>query len=76
MIITKWVTITWSRESASGKTNIWWVTNKDIILGEVRWHTRWRKYAFYPESNTIFEEDCMRDIANWCEQATRRHKLT
>ena len=76
MIITKWVKIEEVGKSDSGKTLIWDVTNGKFWLGEIRWFSKWRKYAFYPYQNTVFEEDCMRDISNWCEQATRHHKLS
>jgi len=75
MIITKWVNIKEVGKSASGKTIIWDVfSSGEIFLGEIRWFASWRKYVFLPLNGAVFEEDCMRDIANWCEQATRRHK--
>jgi hypothetical protein len=40
----------------------------------VRWFSRWRKYAFYPGRETVFEEDCLREIADFCETRTREYK--
>lgn len=59
-------------------TKTWRVLNKydDIMLGQVRWFSQWRKYAFYPAPDTIFEEDCMRDISDFCEKETEWHKYT
>ena len=55
---------------------IWHVVNKDQNgrLGSVRWFGRWRKYAFYPEPSTVFEEVCMRDIACFIVDRTREHR--
>lgn len=59
-------------------TNIWTVyegvTYRGIALGQVRWFARWRKYSFYPEASTVFEQTCLREIAYFCESATTHHK--
>lgn len=34
------------------------------VLGEVRYHTGWRRYVLVPE-DAIFEETCLRDIAEF-----------
>lgn len=62
--------------SKSGKTLIWGVvTENNEILGQVKWFGRWRKYAFFPKSNTLYEQDCLRDIADFCEDRTKLHRL-
>ncbi len=72
----KWITIDYHGESASGKTSIWYVNNKDgTPLGYIMWHGPWRKYCFAPRDKTIYEQDCLRDIANFCEQKSHAHKL-
>jgi len=43
-------------------------------LGEIRWHWSWRKYCFFPKPNTLFDHGCLRDIANFCESETRKHR--
>lgn len=53
------------------KTNIYEVLTEDNTkLGEIRWFGRWRKYCFYPWTQTIYEETCMRDIAQFIEEET------
>lgn len=42
-----------------------------IFLGTVKWYAPWRRYSFFPEPETIFEHECLRAIAEFCEQATR-----
>lgn len=58
------------------KTLTWWVMTKDdgLTLGIIGWFARWRKYGFYPESATVFEEVCLREIAEFCERKTREHR--
>jgi hypothetical protein len=43
-------------------------------LGEVRWYGRWRKYCFFAEPSTIYEQDCLRDIAQFCEEKTKEFR--
>lgn len=53
------------------KTSIWLVIAKDgdMPLGEIRWWGRWRKYAFFPNPETLYENTCLRDIAEFIESA-------
>lgn len=62
--------------SPSGKTAIYSVSAKDggATLGAVRWYAPWRKYAFFPRPETLYEQDCLRDIAAFCEAETRAHR--
>jgi hypothetical protein len=57
------------------KTGIWRVGSQSggLPLGEVRWLSGWRKYAFYPAKGSAFEADCLRELANFCERVTREH---
>lgn len=63
-------------QTPSGKTQIWRVRTKGggMLLGEVRWFGRWRCYAFYPSSGTIYERTCLRDLAAFCEAETQKHR--
>jgi len=58
----------------TGKT-IWDVRDKreGAKIGEVKWFGRWRKYAFFP-FDAIFEEVCLRDIADFIERETSAQK--
>ena len=62
--------------SKSGKTKVYEVIPKDGggSLGRIAWYAPWHKYAFFPSSYTIFEQDCLRDIADFCERQTFEHK--
>lgn len=32
-------------------------------LGEIRWYPQWRRYAFFPDDGTVFDPDCLEEIA-------------
>lgn len=36
----------------------------------VKWYGGWRKYAFFPYADTLFEQDCLRDIAKMLDEVT------
>lgn len=58
------------------KTLTWDVVSKSAgdILGRIAWFGRWRRYSFYPEPGTVFDEVCLRDIATFCEEQTAAHR--
>ena len=71
----KWIDIEGPVPSKSGKTNIWTVVERSgSELGTVQWFGRWRKYVFIPAAGTVYEEDCLRDIASFCEQASKEFR--
>lgn len=75
--MSKWIEFRGPFPSVSGTTNIWHVMplaggNR---IGQVRWYGPWRKYTFWPEPNCVFEEQCLRDIAAFCETQTKDHRL-
>jgi len=61
-------------KSHSGLTLIWWVMSMgEDHLGNIQWHAPWRRYCFYPTANTIFDNNCLREIADFCAEQTRNH---
>ena len=62
--------------SESGKTRVWSVLSGEIRLGRVAWYAPWRKYAFFPVHQTLYEQDCLRQLAGFCESMTRAHRAT
>lgn len=57
-----------------GKTKVWSVLSKDqqACIGIIKWFGSWRCYSFFPKHETVFERCCLRDIAEFCEQETKR----
>ena len=72
----KYIEFQYAHDSESGKTRIWDVVPKDehLAIGQVRWFGRWRKYAFFPWEDTVYEQTCLRDIADFCEGQTKAHR--
>lgn len=65
----KWIHITFLSESKTGRTNIYEViADTDYFLGKIKWYAPWRKYAFFPDNDTLYEQDCLKDIANFIEK--------
>jgi hypothetical protein len=63
--------------SESGKTKLWHVVPKQgdgSPIGLIHWYGPWRKYCFSPHHDTIYEQVCLRDIADFCEQQTTTQK--
>lgn len=58
----------------AGPTDPDWVSDGVDVLGVVKWHPGWRRYAFFPLPNKLFEHDCLRDLADFCEENTKLRK--
>lgn len=53
------------------KTQIWIVKTLDgERIGVVRWFGRWRQYSLFPDEGTVWERECLRTIADFCERST------
>ena len=62
----KW--IKFAEVGNTGRTRIWNViTTYDdgTILGEIKWFARWRKYAFFPRPDTVYETTCLGGIVRF-----------
>ena len=71
-----YITIDYLCPSDSGKTQSWTVHAKEggFQIGLIKWFSRWRKYAFFPCKDTVFEEKCLREIASYIELQTHVHR--
>ena len=76
MIESKWIWFRFDGMSLSGKTKLFSVMTKgdDESLGTIRWYGHWRKYVFYPHVMTIYEQDCLRDIAAFLDELIQERK--
>ncbi len=86
----KWIRFSEAQVPARLRTRIWLVKTldaQDRELGLVRWYAPWRRYAFYPGQPlhplsvgfhgaraTIFEAQCLRDLAAFLDWATAERK--
>jgi hypothetical protein len=79
MNVSKWIEIVPEGASKSGKTMVWSVYTLSTprrLLGNIGWYAPWRRYCFGPVAQTIFEQDCLRDIAIFLETETQKQKKT
>ncbi len=73
----KWIDFNEIKQPPERKTRLWYVgvKNSPECIGIIKWFPAWRKYAFFPSENSIFEQDCLRNISDFIEDHTRCHKL-
>ena len=71
-----WIRFELSGATATAKTQMWNVVAKDgnLVIGRIRWFGRWRKYAFFPANNTVFETTCLNDIAAFLKEKMDERK--
>jgi hypothetical protein len=61
--------------SDSGKTQKWLASSTTgSVLGEVRWYAPWRRYVFYPRSETVFDAACLGELQAFCLSRTESHR--
>jgi len=63
------------------KTERWAVvpreaTSNASAIGVVKWYGAWRKYAFFPFQQTLYEPTCLRDIADFIDHQMELRKAT
>lgn len=56
------------------KTRLWAVYNGEVLLGQVKWHSPWRCYCFFPQTSTLFEKTCLHELAQFSDDRTYEHK--
>jgi hypothetical protein len=57
------------------KTDVYAVINTQFNqrLGVVKWYASWRQYCFFPDSDTLYHKDCLREIANFIKRTMDSH---
>lgn len=63
-------------DTPAAKTNRWEVVTLpgSTVIGRITWYGPWRKYCFFPRGETVYEQVCLREIADFCETETATHK--
>lgn len=43
------------------KTHVFQLINRKsgFVLGEIKWHGKWRNYCFFPSGNSIWSKGCL-----------------
>jgi hypothetical protein len=52
------------------ETRMWLCNNKkhNLPLGEVKWYAPWRQYCYFPISQAVYSDGCLKDIVDFIEQ--------
>jgi len=45
------------------------------LLGEIKWFGRWKQYSFFPESDTVWNRECLDDINRFISQLMLERQL-
>ena len=64
----KWIYFQLVKDSGKTKTYAVFAKEGNAALGTVKWYSSWRKYAFFPEGGSLFEKDCLNDIASFLDE--------
>ena len=75
--MSKWIDFQKLKTPASRKTDVYHVVTKDgnSLLGMISWYPAWRCYSFMPNSNCVFETQCLKDIISFIEKLMLERKL-
>ena len=65
-------------QKAKKKTRVWAILAKKDgdDLGEIRWHTGWRRYIFAPNYETYYDAECLAEIAAFLRKAMREWRAS
>lgn len=66
-----WIRMVKTEKPPNRKTDIYGVLINDtslLPLGKIKWYPPWRKFAFFPISDTIYENVCLKEIAGFIEK--------
>lgn len=45
-----------------------------VILGEIKWYGPFRKFTFYPEDGTVFDDKCLLEIVDFLNTINKEWK--
>ena len=74
--MSKWIRFIEKAVPYESKTKQWYVySTSNFLLGTIKWHGPWRKYCYLTsDSGTlVFDHNCLRDIADFCEEQSKLH---
>lgn len=58
------------------KTKVWAVANSNsgYTIGTVRWYGPWRRYALFPEAETVWTPECLEEVTRHIDAAMDARK--
>lgn len=70
----KYITFKLIEEKPKTKVYGVFMKTQNFCLGKIKWYAQWHRYAFFPASDTIYENICLRDIAEFIEKLMKERK--
>jgi hypothetical protein len=43
-------------------------------LGIIKWHPAWRRYAFFPNEDTLYDADCLNEVETFLRELMTARK--
>lgn len=73
----KWIRFAEQIPFKPQKTKIFLVVNKDndSPIAMIRWYGAFRQYSFFPLTSTVYEKQCLCDIAEFLKILMEERKL-
>jgi len=57
------------------KTPIYYIFEHNTnCIGEIKWYSPWRKFCFYPDTNTVWDNKCLTDIIQQLDIINKQYK--
>ena len=50
------------------------VNNKFETIGKIKWQGSFRKYAFFPEMNTVWDSECLADVIEVLDDINKNYR--
>lgn len=76
--MSKWIRfVDVSERFSEFKTCVWEVLTIAVpneVIGVVRWYGPWRQYCFIPGDDTVYNAECLEDIADFCRENRQTRK--
>jgi hypothetical protein len=65
------------RHEERGSTQVWAIVTSDMVsrLATVKWFGRWRKYSLFTEAGMVFENVCLGEIMEFCDELMNRWRI-
>jgi hypothetical protein len=60
--------------SDTGKTKVFNTLSVHVILGQIRWYAPWRRYAYFPVKNTLYDAGCLKEIVQFIDELMLERK--
>ena len=45
-----------------------------FLLGEIKWFGAWRKFCFYPSSDTVWDNKCLQELVNFLNDYNKEYR--